>query len=183
MKTPIVTLFPSLPHPSQFDILLEAHLHDGAGDKACSPYPTQRSGLRAGGGLWPVVFLSCSSFPWKERAENWVCIPKFWIQPKISVFWRATAANKAKKTPLSQGYGFVSSDEKPHKEKWVLSRLPSCFSWSNNSSLLTDTIITESRSSAPMFERRFELCIRTDEYLKKQSTLSSQTCAIPAHVG
>lgn len=33
-----------------------------------------------------------------------------------------------------------------------------------------------------MFER-FELCIKADEYLNKKSNLSSQTCALPDHMG
>lgn len=139
-------------------------------------YPVWRPGCRAGGGLpaCPPFFPLLPSRG-ESRKLDFVYLKlgfsqksAFSEEPQLQM---DTA--KAKKTPPSQGYGFASSDEKPHEEKWDSSHLPRCFPWSNNSSLLKDTIITESRSSLPGFERGFKLCIRTDKYLKKKSTLSS----------
>lgn len=92
-KTTKTTLFPSPPHLSQFDILLYARLHGDAWDKECSSaLLCGGQGAGPAGGCQPVR-LPSHSFPREERAENWFCILKAWILPKISIFWRATAAN------------------------------------------------------------------------------------------
>lgn len=161
----------------------EGHFHGGAWEKASSPYSTWRTENRAVGTSWPVL-LPFHSF--ERRAESWVWIPKLWIQPKPLAFseepLQQMGTVKGKRMPLRQGYVSESSDVKPHKEKRDLSYLPHCFHWSNSSSLLKATTITESRSFASVLEIRFELCIRTDKYLKNKST-PSQTCALSAHVG
>lgn len=175
----------SLPPLTQFDILLKVTFMVVLGRRQGPPTPHGGQGTELLGTHGLSFPLSTPSF--EKRAENWVWIPKVWIQPKKLAFseepLQQMSIAKGSRMPRSQGYSSESADEKPHKEKRDLSHLPLCFHWSNNFSLLKATIITESRSFASVLEITFELCIRTDKYLRKKSTPSSQTCALSAQMG
>lgn len=159
-----------------------SHLHGGLGRRQAPPTPHggQRTELLGGHGL---SFLLCTP-SFERSAENWIWIPKLWIQPKKSEFSEeplSQTGTKGTECHWVKAMALRTLMRSPTRRKEICLIFHVAFTEVITPAELL--IITESRSFASVLEIRFGLCIRTDKYLKNKSTPSSQTCALSAHMG